>query len=259
MGGMMGTAAQWVRFETGFAKLRRRYHFNVLHMLDFKKAITEFDGWDSSKMVNFLRDWDALIGAGQIMEGVTVRIGNAAYKEEYIGDRPRKPRLDTAYGLCFRNRALHLLLEAERRLGHDKRWEDTRLHFFLELGHKNAGDAQRIFNELKTDFSKIGNNTLATITFAGKKDCPPLVVGDFLSHAVRSMDQVQRSTTRPVEEFFGNGHRGKSNLTHITYKSGGLANVREQLIGRLRARQKTHGVIPSDRSASAASVSSEGQ
>lgn len=91
---------------------------------------------------------------------------------------------------------------------------------------------------MKASLAKIGNHTLATIAFAANSECPPLMIGDFLSHAVWSMDQVKRSENRPDEEFFGNGTRGKTNLTHITFVPGGLANVREYLVNRVRARQR---------------------
>jgi hypothetical protein len=163
--GMMGTAAQWMRFERGLSKLRRDYGFKTLHMLDFKKRQGEFAGWDRLRQIQFLKDRGALLE--QIMEGVTFRLDQAAYKAEYIAERPRKPQLDTAYDLCFRNCVLHCLLEAERRLGHDKRWDRVRLHVVLEAGHKNAGDAQRTFKELRDDSAKVGNHTLATLTFGG--------------------------------------------------------------------------------------------
>jgi hypothetical protein len=179
------------------------------------------------------------------MEGVTFRVDQAAYKVEYIADRPKKPQLDTAYGLCFRNCVLHCLLEAERRLGHGKRWDKTRLHIVAELGHKNAGDAQRIFNELKTESAKVGNHTLATLTFAGKEDCPPLMVGDMLAHTVWSMDRVQRAEGSLPENFFGDGVRRRSNITHITYRPGGLINVRQALIARAAARGRKMSITPS--------------
>ena len=174
MAGMMGTAAQWARFEAGLAKLQRTYKFKILHMLDFKKRQREFSGWDSNKQLAFLRDWGRLIESDKIMEGVTFRLDQTAYKAEYIGERLRKPQQDTAYGLCFRTCALHFLLEAERRLGHDKRWEKTKLNFILELGHKHRGDALRVFDEVKSEFAKVGNHTLGTISLCEQRGMRPL-------------------------------------------------------------------------------------
>ena len=248
MAGMMGTASQWARFEVDFAKLRRHYGFRVLHMLDFKKVQKEFAGWDNIKRMEFLRDFGAIIRSDKIMEGVTFRLDHNAYRNEYIAVRPNKPQLDSAYGLCFRTCMLHFLLDAERRLGHGKRWDQTRLHVVLENGHKNRGDALRIFEELKTESAKAGNHTLATITFSGKNECDPLMVGDFLAHTVWSMDQVQKAQERPSEEFFGNGVRGKSNITHIAYVPGGLGNVRNALISKRPARKRvpSSSLMPQD-------------
>lgn len=57
MAGMMGTERQWTRFETGLAKLRRKYGFRTLHTLDFKKRQREFAGWDREKQAQFFLDW----------------------------------------------------------------------------------------------------------------------------------------------------------------------------------------------------------
>lgn len=249
--GMMGTANQWAHFEAAFAKLQRSYGFKILHMLDLKKNQGEFSGWGYEKTAAFLNDMGNLIESDKIMEGVTFRLDRAAYREEYIAERPRKPRLDTEYGLCFRNCVLHLLLEAERRLGHHKRWNETRLRVILELGHKNAGDAERIFNEIKAESAKVGNHTLAALTFAGKNDCTPLMTGDLLSHTVWSMDQTQRAEGSAPEKFFGDGERRRSNITHITYRAGGLANVREALI---EARMRRGRPNPSSHSGGGPSV-----
>ncbi len=243
MAGMMGTAAQWARFEADLAKLRRSYGFRTLHMLDFKKRQRAFAGWDQMKQVRFLQDWIALIEHDRIMEGVTFRLDQHSYKTDYIADRPRKPQLDTAYGLCFRNCVLHCLLEAERRLGHDKRWESVQLHVVLESGHKNAGDAERIFNEIKKESAKVGNHTLVTLTFAGKEDCAPLMVGDMLSHTVWSMDRVQRAESSLPEKFFGDSQRRRSNITHITFRAGGLVNVRQALIDAAAARHRPVAIL----------------
>jgi hypothetical protein len=151
-------------------------------MLDLKKNQGEFRGRGYAKTTAFLKDMAAIIEVDKIMEGVTFRLDRAAYQREYIADRPRKPRLDTEYWLCFRNCVLHCLLEAERRLGHDKRWDKTRLRVILELGNKHAGDAERILHEIKAESAKVGNYTLATLTFAGKKECTPLMTGDLLAH-----------------------------------------------------------------------------
>lgn len=239
MAGMMGTAAQWVRFEAAYSNLRRTYGFDVLHMLDFKKVQKKFAGWDDHKRVAFLRDFGAIIEAGQLMEGVTFRLDREDYRFQYIADRPRKPRLDTEYGLCFRNCLLHLLVEAERRLGHDARWDKTKLHVVLESGHEHGGDAIRVFNESKDEFAKAGNNTLATITFAGKKECAPLAVGDFLAYVTWSLDQVHRSSGAPAEQFFGHGVNRRSNITHIRFQEKGLTNIRARLI-----RNRGHGRVP---------------
>ncbi|WP_148360712.1 hypothetical protein [Acidisphaera rubrifaciens] len=122
----------------------------------------------------------------------------------------------------------------------------------LESGHKHAGDAERIFNEIKKDAAKVSSHTLATLTFAGKEECAPLMVGDMLSHTVWSMDRTQREESSPPEKFFGDSHRRRSNITHITFRPGGLANVRQALIDAGTSRHRPVSV-PSEAPAHASS------
>jgi hypothetical protein len=70
------------------------------------------------------------------------------------------------------------------------------------------------------------------------------MVGDMLSHTVWSMDQVHRVEGGSDERFFGDGQRRTSNITHITYRRGGLGNVRQALIDRQAARRRPVRVTP---------------
>ena len=240
MAGAMATANQWRLFERDFAEIRKRYGFDILHTVDFKRRQREFAGWSIPKMLGFLQEFQSVIGPKRLMENVSFRLDNEAFKSEYHGtEKIRKPRLDTAYGFSLRNCVLHFLLEAERHLGTHKKWPETKLNFVLELGHKHKGDAARIFDEMKKELEREGNHTLGMLTFAAKHEAPPLMIGDFISHATWWMEQVRRSQNLPAEPFFGDKICGESNLTHITYVPGGLSNVKNQLLDRVRSRQRS--------------------
>jgi hypothetical protein len=59
------------------------------------------------------------------------------------------------------------------------------------------------------------------------------------------MDQAIRIGDMPESGFFGGRHR-KSNLTHIDYRRGGLAEVRAALIEQLEARRRRSRPTSSD-------------
>ncbi len=190
------------------------------------------------KRASLAMDLLAIVNAKRMMECVTFRMDNTMFASEYIAERPRKPRLDTAYGFCFRNCATHCLTEAERRLGDHRKYNQTKIHFVLESGHKHAGDAVRIFDEMKDALAKEGNNVMGAVTFASKGECAPLLMADFFAHTAWWMDQVKRSSAIPEVRLFGSSTRGASNLTHITYRPGGMANVRNELLRMARDRKR---------------------
>jgi hypothetical protein len=56
----------------------------------------------------------------------------------------------------------------------------------LEGGHRNCGDAVRIFNEIKSGLIRDGIDVLGPVAVELKKKCLPLSAADFLVHAIFS-------------------------------------------------------------------------
>jgi hypothetical protein len=229
MAGMMGTTAQWMRFNREFDRLRRRDGFRIFHAKDFRRGAGEFSGWSYEKCERFILDLYESVSVDRLMFGTTFRLDNEKFKSEYLADRPRKPQLDTAYGFCFRNCVFTFALEAERRLAHHKRWKETKIGFVLESGHRHVGDAERIYSELKAEVQGWGLDILGPLTFATKKESAELSIGDCLAHTALSMDKAVRKGTHDLS-LFGSGERGKSNLAHVVYAHGGLAEHRQKFI-----------------------------
>jgi len=114
-----------------------------------------------------------------------------------------------------------------------------KLHFVLEAGHKNAGDASRIFNETKAELTAKGCDMFGDILFAEKDESDPLMMADFLAHTTFLMGSdggrapahwdeptnVQRPPMTP-------GHSG---ITHLRFKPGGMRELKSVLIDRLKA------------------------
>jgi hypothetical protein len=46
-------------------------------------------------------------------------------------------------------------MEAFRRLGHHKKFGETVLHVIAESGHRHAGDARRVFDEVKAELKAL--------------------------------------------------------------------------------------------------------
>ena len=170
MGCFMGNARQWAKFQIELDRLKRSYGFRVFHASRFKSRQGEFDGWKDAKCAGLIHDLTEAVGQ-ILMAGVTSEIGNDDFKHHYRnGDKPRRVRLDTAYGLSFRSCLSHCVHEAVRRLGHHPKFSQTKLHVVLENGHRHSGDARRVFGEIKAELDTQGIRLLNTFTLATKAE-----------------------------------------------------------------------------------------
>ena len=235
MAGIMGTARQWARFETELKALRKDYSFTVFHAKRFKAARDEFSNWSAEKYIKFLFEFGKL--NTDLMEAVTCALNNDDYDQYYKGTTtPRRVRLDTKYGLTFRYCLNHFALEAMRRLGSHKKFSQTTLHIVAESGHKNAGDAERIFDEFKGELKGGGCNLLGTITFAAKDESTPLMVADYLAYGTLMRERAnparllgeRSSPVIPAQKGTG--------VTELKFHGEGLLSMKAELVQGLRKR-----------------------
>jgi hypothetical protein len=136
-----------------------------------------FKGWkDDKKAALIERASD--IQRDTTLFGLTVKIQQGDYIKNYkSGDRPKKVPLDSMYGLCFRRVVIFVVETLAKSLNRN----DIEANFVLESGHKNSGDAVRIFDQMKND--KSGRPvTLGTLTLEGKKKFYGLQGADLVSH-----------------------------------------------------------------------------
>jgi Protein of unknown function (DUF3800) len=226
MGGVLARAEQWQDFDKKFAALQKRYGFRVWHTKKFKKKAGDFRGWTDEKCRDLywsMRD----ITARGLTDVVAVTLDNASFEADYkAGELPRRARLDTNFGLCFRYCLIHFVNEVlKRRL----RNRVPPLHIVLEAGHANFGDAERIFLEEKRMSVHAGRSILSTMTKAGKDTCGGLMLADFAAHSEylvekREIDSgVQRDRSMVVAP------KGMTPSTHIQFNPEMLRNLRVQI------------------------------
>jgi hypothetical protein len=233
MGGMLANARQWQKFEIGFSDIKKRHGFSIFHTKKFKRRDGDFKGWSNEQCLALMAEL-APMTATAFSEGVTFSLDNAAYDAEYRnGEKPRKLRLDSKYGLCFRQCLFFFALEGLKRV---YRGRYPKLHFVLESGHPNAGDALRIFNETKAELKANDCDMLGDLTFADKDGCDPLMMADFLAHTAFLMGQNTPQNyyaaipDRPVG-------RGETGVTHLRFKPGGLIDLKTRLAENLNSKK----------------------
>jgi hypothetical protein len=237
MGGMLANAQQWERFEQNFRRLKKKHGFEIFHTKKFKKRGGDFKGWSNEQCLALIADL-APLTATAFTEGVTFLLENAAYDAEYkASETPRRLRLDSKYGLCFRNCMLFFALEALKRV---HRGRLPTLNFVLESGHKNFGDALRIFNETKAELKANEAEMFGMITPADKDECDPLMMADFLAHTAFMRGSAQPTepydavTKPPLGRTMG---RKETGVTHLEFKPGGMIQLKSTLIDQLKARR----------------------
>lgn len=216
MGGFLARVDQWQRFQRAFGTLKKKYDFNIFHTVKFKNRKDDFKGWPDSKIAEFMLDFRQITSFG-LTDSVVISLDNKSFRENY---KIEPTKLDSAYGLCFRNCLIYFLLEAMKR---KRNGGFPKLHVVIESGHRNVGDAKRIFSETKLEFGAIG--ILQTLTIADKNRCDPLMIADFAAHSTLMLQKQARinGTSTPRNQQVPKGYVG---MTHLESTPEGLANIR---------------------------------
>jgi hypothetical protein len=114
-----------------------------------------------------------------------------------------------------------------------KNW--PHLHIVMEAGHRNFGDAERIFLEVKKDLESKGCNMLQTLTKADKNTCCQLMMADFVAHSGYILDKYNRQIgfdLAPIAKLFP---PKSAPIMHLKPTPEQLANIREFVISKALA------------------------
>jgi hypothetical protein len=232
MGGVLGRADQWKRFQAGYDNAKKKYGFRTFHTKKFKKKAGDFKGWTDEQCMALWVDLGQLTNSG-LTDCVAIALDNETYARHYKADgAPTKAALDSKYGLCFRMCLNYFLLEMMKR---KYRKKFPGLDIVLEAGHPNSGDAERIFVETKKEFEALG--IIRTLTLATKDDCDPLMTADFIAHSTLLLNRKARALNRPTPAS-QIVPRGQLGITHMESTPEGLANIRAMVIDTATRRKK---------------------
>ena len=229
----MANVRQWGEFQKGLDSLKRKFSFTVLHMKDLKAGNGEFRGLTSEKSYSLITSLTKL-AADTLMYSADFVIEESAY-QEFKRDLPRKIRVDSRYGLGFRICLSGQLEELYRRFSHHKKFNGTRLRFVMESGCSNAGDAKRIYDEVKRKL-KSAAPLLASLTFSSKSEADPLMFADFLAHSAYIKGPEERAQDAPRDERPRSVPREKAEIVHFSYDAHGISVLKQSLIKELEAK-----------------------
>jgi hypothetical protein len=175
-------------FDKKWAKMLRREGVKVFHSKKLRDTDCDFAGWSRERKAGLISKAGDVVKVA--MFGLSTMVRQSEYDEFFKGGaRPRKVPLDSMYGLCFRYCAMFVSQVVQRSL----EGRDIRINFILESGHKNAGDAERVFHDLKRDepYSSI----FKSIAFGAKGDFYGLQGADMVSHTAFLAEQGEPKLT----------------------------------------------------------------
>lgn len=173
--GFLASVDRWTGYEIELRSLMAENEVNTFHATDLRRTKGDFKGWPRKRKAEF--NTKLLQLADQHLErGLSVTLKRSDYEKIYRSTQfPRKVRADTEYGLCFRVFVWSVLHHAEQ-------WKDHwPINLVLEDGHRNSGDAIRVYGEEKRKYKLPFAKSLGSISFSSK-ECLPLAAADHLAY-----------------------------------------------------------------------------
>jgi hypothetical protein len=193
MAGYLGTDTQWRAFDSDWSALLQTAGVRHMHAVDLFKRTKQFKDWPAERVNAFAVQVDGVI-ARHMQVGFSVIIRDDDYRKIYVeGPRPRRSRLDSKYGVCFRAclafapsyiaSELQLAGEAQQR-------QETTINFVLEDGHRNVGDARRLYDLFKADALPEWQDFVGSFDVS-KKESPGAQAADFLAYCVYRVELLE--------------------------------------------------------------------
>ncbi|WP_234730656.1 DUF3800 domain-containing protein [Acidocella facilis] len=230
--GFAGLPMAWEGFEVLWPIMLRRHNVTYLHTRKLAQFSGEFKDWNAEKRRGFVDDFAKNLNVAGII-GVGATINSKIFRE--IFPKNTKIMKDSAFGLCFRVAVLKMC----ERLYHP----NSQISFVLEDGHKNSGDAFRIFSKLKSIKNDLLSQSLGGFAVAPKKQFGALQAADFLAYNIyKNMSSVR--TGAQVHESFGQLMQQCGAILSITELDRGvLEGWRDRGADLIASRPALKGVV----------------
>jgi hypothetical protein len=176
LAGFVGETNDWVDFEIEWNKVLKAFGLTHVHAKQLYHRQGQHKNWSWAKVEELQAAMLYLLQERKHMFASKTVLREDEYKMFYYGGGPEKrERLDTRYGLCFRS-LLYFVPQMQRLSGAHS------INFVLEAGHKNAGDALRIYKEVRQDKNLPWRDILGSFSVGQKQDSAALQAADFLAY-----------------------------------------------------------------------------
>jgi hypothetical protein len=173
--GYAGLQERWLEFEKDWREITGRYGVTVVHGIELAIFKKRFRDWNDARRTDFLSEIGALVTKHQLL-GVNACLINRDYEEAYR-NLPKRIQIDSKYAHCFRCCMIKIGSFVREQL------PGVRARYVLEDGHKNKGDALRLFELSKQSETSRRRWPLHDIRFASKEDYGALQLADLLAYS----------------------------------------------------------------------------
>lgn len=176
LAGFIGSTDDWISFEREWGKILKKYDVPYIrakqlwHRQGPFRFSEERAGHLWADLLYVIQEHKNIIASKTILN-------NQDYAMFYWSDGPQpKERLDTPYALCFKS-----MLNFHPRF-HRDRFTRGSMNFVMEAGHRNEGDALRIFNQIRSDKNIPWRDSLGSVSFMPKRQSAALQAADLLAY-----------------------------------------------------------------------------
>lgn len=173
LAGYYAQAESWLRFEDEVAPIFAAYGVDVLRGKDIVDGKGSFKGWRLNKKIEFT---DAVFSV--LSEHVVEGVASCVEKKWFKRERESRPEFKNVspLGLALSSTIASITFKAPIPVV-DPMKDGIRL--FIESGHRNNGNLDRIFAGLMKDTSLIPPNS--SIMMIDKRSCRAIQVADMLA------------------------------------------------------------------------------
>lgn len=197
LAGFIGRSLEWADFDREWRKVLVKHDLRFVRAKQLFHRQGPYRGWPQKQLDHLKADLLYVLQEHRSFQVSKIVLRNEDYYRSYVSNGPysKRERLDTRYALCVRV-ALHFLPMINQA------WRaEGAMNFVIEAGHKNAGDALRVFTDLKGSESYEWSQSIGAISLGTKPDFPALQAADLVSYWFykTEMEKIANDIEDPFE------------------------------------------------------------
>ena len=222
LGGFIASEQGWMAYERDLESLFKQHNVEYFHAIKFRNRKGPFKHFNVATQAIFIHDFYEVVDR-HLAYGFAVSLTQQDFLEVYRASKeslPKRFRHNSQYGICFR------FCMSTIRTFMRSHPDECPVTLVLEGGHRNCGDAVRVYTDAKEELQRRENDTtFGPMVVELKKNSLPLAAADALVHSVfRSKSTripipgTKRSSGITMDAVVPqNGSRGISGQTRIQH------------------------------------------